>query len=848
MMRPARSTRPLPQALNQALNLVLGILKWVLMRLVKVRYQSKPLNRPSDHTGTAYCYVLPENALSDQLLLAQLTRQLNLPRSDQALPENQLWSGIQESTALITLHRSQSKFSGRSDHQVSPRLVRLIAHLLTHPEQDLLLVPVTIFWGRAPEAAQNKFQQQWLSNGPQGRLTQMIRRGWQILWYGRETLVQFAEPVSLQTLIASSPSDSPLNRHVRKAARLMRVHFQQSRKSVLGPALTDRHKLLHQLVESPRVNAVIQQQVQEGNLQRNKLEAKALRYADEIVANVSYSTQKFFDRLLSWLWNKLYDGISIHNIAPVQEAAKNSTLVYVPCHRSHIDYLLLSYALYQHHLVPPHVAAGINLNLPVVGSLLRRGGAFFLRRSFKDNPLYAAVFAEYYFYLLNKGYATEYFVEGGRSRTGRTLAPKAGMLSMTIQGFLRNPHRQIKLIPVYIGYEKVIEAGTYLGELRGQKKKSESIIGLIRALKALREPFGKVSLAFGTPINLADSLSAQLTEAEWANILAPQSSATPLKKPDWLPIAVQQLADEVAIGINRAATLNGVNLAALALLTSARHTLEESSLKQFMQLCIELQQHLNPHSVGGVMPSVDTLIQEAEQLNLLTRIPHQYGDMIQLSEQNALLMTWYRNNILHLFALPSLIAFCFNQHSQYRRPQLQQLIAILYPFIQKELFLPWSTSELSAQVEQQLNWLVGQGLLVENQELLTKSSAYQDQGALLQLLSKPIQASLERCYLMVALLLHHGSGELTATALEQLCQALAQRLTLLHGLNAPEYFHSPLFQQILSTLEALEYLVLDHNQKLSFDHKLILLATECRGLFDPAIRHSIRQLTQINNA
>ncbi|OPX56848.1 glycerol-3-phosphate 1-O-acyltransferase [Oceanospirillum multiglobuliferum] len=838
-MRPARSATPLPRIISTALKVFLSLLEWVLMRLVRVRYQGKPPSIKADDTNPVkYCYVLPENALSDQLLVNHLSRALKLPPADQAITENKHWFGIQEQSALITLHRSQSRFSARTDRQVSPRLIRLTAHLLEHPEQDLHCIPVTIFWGRAPGQTQSKLHQQWLSTGPQGRMTQMLSRLWHILWYGRDTLVHFAEPVSLQGLIASSPVNTSLNRHVRKTARLMRVHFQQIRKGVAGPELTDRNQLLHALTRSPRVKAAILKQVQTDKKNQAQLEAKAHQYADEIVANVSYSTQQIFDRLLSWLWNKLYDGISIHNIEPVQEAAKNSTLVYVPCHRSHIDYLLLSYALYQHNLVPPHVAAGINLNLPIVGRLLRRGGAFFLRRSFKDNPLYAAVFAEYYFYLLNKGYATEYFVEGGRSRTGRTLAPKAGMLSLTIQGFLRNPHRQIKLVPVYIGYEKVIEAGTYLGELRGQKKKSESIVGLIRAMKALKEPFGKVSLAFGEPINLADTLSAQISDTGW------NQAGISTEKPEWLSQAVNQLAEQVAVGINQAATLNSVNLSALALLTSRSHTLEESSLKQFIQLCITLQQDLNPQSAKTVQ-STDALIQEVEQLGLLNRIPHQYGDLLQLTGENALLMTWYRNNILHLFALPSLIAFCFSQQPRYHRGQLQQLISVLYPLIQKELYLSWPMASLAEQVDRYLNWFIRHELLIADGEHLTCASTYQTQGRLLQMLSKPIQASMERCYLMVALLLHHGSGQLSTSTLEQLCQNLAQRLTILHGLNAPEYFHSPLFQQLIKVLYELNYLKTDQNQKLSFDQRLELLAVQCRGLFDPAIRHSIRQLTQI---
>ena len=163
-----------------------------------------------------------------------------------------------------------------------------------------------------------------------------------------------------------------------------------------------------------------------------------------------------------------------------------------PSHRSHIDYLLLSYVLYHNGLTPPHIAAGINLKMPVVGGLLRRAGAFFMHRSFRGDALYQAVFDEYLHQMFIKGYSVEYFIEGGRSRTGRTLHPKTGLLSMTISSFLRNSRRPVCLMPVYFGYERVLEVSTYMGELSGKHKKRESldIIGVIRSSYS----FGRVTV------------------------------------------------------------------------------------------------------------------------------------------------------------------------------------------------------------------------------------------------------------------------------------------------------------------------------------------------------------------
>ena len=107
-----------------------------------------------------------------------------------------------------------------------------------------------------------------------------------------------------------------------------------------------------------------------------------------------------------------------------QLAQEGHEIVYVPCHRSHMDYLLLSYVIYHQGMVPPHIAAGINLNFWPAGPIFRHGGAFFIRRTFKGNPLYSTVFREYLNLLFAKGYSVEFFTEGGRSRTGRLLPPR----------------------------------------------------------------------------------------------------------------------------------------------------------------------------------------------------------------------------------------------------------------------------------------------------------------------------------------------------------------------------------------------------------------------------------------
>lgn len=148
------------------------------------------------------------------------------------------------------------------------------------------------------------------------------------------------------------------------------------------------------------------------------------------------------------------------------------------------------------------------------GPLLRRAGAFFMRRSFKEDLLYKAVFDEYIHLLLSKGYSLEYFVEGGRSRTGGMLTPRPGMINMTLRGYYRDHHRDIQFVPVYFSYERVLEISSYLDERKGHQKKTESLRDLFGVFRYFKLDFGQVSVNFGEPISLEQFLSMRV-DSTW---------------------------------------------------------------------------------------------------------------------------------------------------------------------------------------------------------------------------------------------------------------------------------------------------------------------------------------------
>ena len=392
-------------------------------------------------------YILPFRSNTDLMTLRSSTQKLGLPD-----PLSPLELNGQQYVRYVYISDGPSVFGDKT--KLPQESIDLFTALLEHHKQDseldIQVVPASILWGRKPGKEENHRPVLRPLNGPEKLFT--------ILGHGRDCMVRLSPAVSLRYMADHHGTDDSI---ANKLARVARIHFSRQQLAASGPKLPDRQVLFNRLLNSKAIEKVVAEEAASRDVPIEKVRKEAVDMMEEIAANFSYSLIKRGDRFLGWLWNKLYQGLNIHNAKQVRKLAQDGhEIVYVPCHRSHMDYLLLSYVLYQEGLVPPHIAAGINLNFFPAGPIFRHGGAFFIRRSFKGNRLYSTVFREYLAELFAKGYSVEYFSEGGRSRTGRLLPAKTGMLSMTIQAMLRGLNRPVTLVPVYIGYEHVMEVAT----------------------------------------------------------------------------------------------------------------------------------------------------------------------------------------------------------------------------------------------------------------------------------------------------------------------------------------------------------------------------------------------------
>ena len=804
-------------------------------------------------------YVLQEYSRSNSVLIDLQTHEYNLPPALVGVKDT--LHQIDENAAIIFLHHPNA-----TESQVSPRLARLINACRSYPELEIDLVPVTILWGRAPEKEDSLFKLLMADNWEDPTI---IKQLFNIGVMGRDTFVQFHTAQPLQQLIkdcqlpaSDNTSEPSLERKTSTSTALinnddanfetthlvqhrLKHYLDKQRATMLGPDLSDRRNLVDKLIYSPAIKHACEQEAERENISIRDARKVARGYANEIVNDYSYPIIRFFDRFLTWLWTQLYDGVEVHHFERVRELATDYELVYVPCHRSHVDYLLLSYVIYKRGLSIPYVAAGNNLDVPVIGPILRGAVAFYIRRSFRGNALYTAVLREYLHTLITRNTPLEYFIEGGRSRSGRLLPPKMGMLAMTVHSQLRHSNKPVVFIPTYIGYERIMEGGTYIGELKGKPKESESVLGLLKVSRKIERIFGHVHLSFGKPLHLSDFMQKFDVEPQ---SLPSDRTDTPLN--DNATAMIDNIGIKVMQHINKAAVVNPVSLLSLVLLSAPKAALDEDICREQIALYQRIAQDL-PYDTDTIVTdmSPQAVINYGIKLKLIERTPHILGDIIQVPAKQAPLLSYFRNNILHVFILLSFLAALVARNNRIDRNRLDTIVLQLYPFLQSELFLYYPIRSLKETINQKIDNLIEHGLIIDlGNNVLGAPEINSKQYQQLMVLAAPIEQSLERYFMTLALLAQQGSGNLTAQQVVDLGHLLGQRLSVLYADGIPDFFDPALFTSFVKALIRLDYLQKDEETGLlSFDQRIHDIAHHARYILSPDMMQILQQVATLND-
>ena len=768
-------------------------------------------------------YVVSHQSASDLLALQKACKQQELPDPlSKVKINNKLFDRtlcLAKPTSLWGIKRSKTGALQQG--------LEILNQHHTNKELDAQLIPVNLIWGRIPTQEKNNANVASLL-AEQASPT-WFRKFFIVLFLGRDNLIRYSQSLSLRNMSDNHGNDEAT---AHKLLRVARFHFHRQNIAAKGPRLIHRQQMFTALFANPAVKRIIKDEAKSKNISTDKVKKQALGMMEEIAGDYSVSLIRLGDRLLRWLWGRLYTNINVNNSQVLRELAQDGhEIIYVPCHRSHMDYLLLSYVIIQEGLVMPRIAAGINLNFWPAGSIFRKGGAFFIRRSFAGNRLYSTIFREYLGLLFERGYSVKYFTEGGRSRTGRLLPPKTGMLAMTIQSLLRGIDRPLTLVPVYLGYEHVMEVGTYHKELSGSEKKNESIFGVLKAIKSLRN-YGNGYVNFGEPININNYLNEQIPN--WKDAIDPIDP----QKPNWLTPMVNDMSNQVMTRINQCAALNGVALVALILHASENKALAKNDLEKQLDFFLNIQREA-PFSERLTVPeeSGAQLLAHVISLNKVTICEDSFGTIISLNDSASLEMRYYRNNILHTYVLCSLVCRLLTHNSKITHDHLVAQSISLLATLKDDLFLWQTPEEITLQVERVLASLESFGMakhskanfwsLVEDTPLLNQ----------VHLMAECIDESLQRLAIITSLATR--LAPLTRRELEQKVVAIAKRLAVLNNITAPEFIDKKAQATLINTLREQGYLELNEEGLLTVCTSMVALKSSVTSLVSIEVLQSI---------
>lgn len=559
--------------------------------------------------------------------------------------------GSKASALLFLRKRPRIGKPKRKGEELEVDLIRTLIEAQRKREEPILLVPQTFVWTKLPPKRRRSIVDMFF--GPvewPGR----VRRLFQFLFNYKNALLRSGEAFDLLAFMEGRQelTDEQMADKVRYA--LLR-RIERERTLVFGPTKKTAGRIREELVRSPRVRQHIEAQAKSQNKSIAAVEGEAQKMLRRLQADQQPYMLAFLNIILSWVFRRIYDGLVVdrEGIERVRDAARDGTIVYLPSHKSHVDYLVLSYVMYQHALSPPLIAAGDNLSFFPLGPILRRGGAFFIRRSFKGKKLYPALVDAYMRKLLLEGFPIEFFVEGGRSRTGKLLPPKFGLLSMVIDAALKLRHRKVYFVPISVGYERIIEERSYVHELGGGEKRKENVGGLLQTPKVLRSRYGRLYVQFGDILSF-DELIAEHGGADRASL-----------SPSQRRNLVQGIARRVTYQIDQVTVVTPAALVATALLVHRRRGISRGDLSARSQQLLEALQKRGARVAAPIIDDDGASLREDtfdEALALfldagLIREAETGGETVyRVPDPRRLALEYYKNNILHFFVPSVLIA------------------------------------------------------------------------------------------------------------------------------------------------------------------------------------------------
>lgn len=566
-------------------------------------------------------------------------------------------------------------------------------------DRPIFIVPQLILYKKTPEKDYSNLSNIFFGYKDHPGL---IRKTVLFFRHHRQAIIDFGRPLNLREYLKDQSPERPLKDISAEVRQMLIESIDRQKRVILGPIMKSRQQFKEVVLMDQGVLAKIEEMAAGDGKKIKQLKKKAGEYFDEIAADYNITYIHLFRIALNWLWKKIFEGIDVDPVgqAIVREWARKGPMIYVPSHKSHIDYLVLNYVLHDYHLHIPRIAAGQNLAFWPMGHIFRKSGAFFIRRSFKGAKLYSEVFTRYIMALLEDGHPIEFYIEGGRSRNGKLVLPKTGFLSILLKAYEEGFCKDLIFVPTSIIYDRIMEGGSYLREVKGGVKEQENLKQMLRASRFLKQRYGKIYIRFNTPFSLNEYLSQKDGVA---------------KDPS------RELAFHLIRAINDVSLVTPLSLMATVILANHRKGFHASELLETLKVLLEFLQ-----GKGALLAATLTDPARAAKDTISLLINWKFLEFIEdlegepfyfVDDDKKMELEYYKNSIIHFFIHHSLVAISLLTGTQ--EAKRTESIISDYSFLKdllKNEFVFESEEDIPGKINSIITFFLDAGLLTWSAE------------------------------------------------------------------------------------------------------------------------------------
>lgn len=530
-----------------------------------------------------------------------------------------------------------------------------LSHLIEIQQKTtspIVLIPNLMFFGKKPPTTEPSLMDLFL--GPEqrpGRLRKLLR----LLRKPGGIFIELSDPVILRDFLQTGSATGRSLRHVSLVLRRdLLSRLNRHRKSVTGPLLKSPDELKQEILTGDGLQVFMTTYAKRRKKRINQVRHEALGYLDEIAAKYSPAFIRVIVGLVRKFLTLLFEDIdfNIDALLQVRKMSRKGPLILVPCHKSHIDSIVLSYLLYTQNMACPHIVAGKNLAFWPMGPIFRRGGAFFVRRTFAGAVFYSKVFSGYIFKLLEEGFNIAVYVEGTRSRTGKMFRPQLGMLSLLLGAVKSGASEDLAFVPIYIGYDSIPEESSYISEIEGVKKEPESFRQLLKARKILRHRYGRIYVRFNTPISIKE-------------VLTESNQTIDRMTSKEINLLCRDIGSRVVNAVSRSMVVTSQAIVAAAFLNAPKEIINSDDLFFRVETYLSYLQQQGVEVTGNLMEDPDEAIRQAvDYFNGKKHILKIYDgkeletnrNVYRLNPSRRVALDYYKNNAIAPFVPASFTA------------------------------------------------------------------------------------------------------------------------------------------------------------------------------------------------